>query len=307
MKFWADKRLKRGRRRAKPVAGRSLSTNSYYRPVSDKSLERSRKKDEARSGSFVPNIKKSSKSLLTGFGTAKVVNGLIVAVFVFLAVSATTLSAVPHLKLEAEVNLFRDRQEYSFKAHQILGSNFLYRSKLFFRSSEYEARMRQEFPEIEDIEAIVPLVGRDLNVMVSLSRPLAKVFNGQDSGIVDSNGLLTAINSSEAVPDPLIKMVLGAEQDNFQVGSRLLTESEISLLKLLVANNIRVKEVLFHIDIGQFEVSLIDAAYKIRLSTHADPAEQVGAFRATISQLTKTNQLPQEYIDVRVPGRVFVK
>ena len=58
---------------------------------------------------------------------------------------------------------------------------------------------------------------------------------------------------------------------------------------------------------GQFEVRFKNAVYFLKISTYGDPREQVGGALATLQELESTNQMPGDYIDVRVPGRVFVK
>lgn len=299
--------VRSGARRIKPAAGRSLSVNSYYRPVSNRKLEQLHKVPDVRKESTNPPDNSGRRKL----NTVKIVNAMIVAVFVFLAVSATTLSAAPHVKIVESDGLFRSEDEYSSEAAALFKGSILNRSKFLFRSSEYEAAMHSEFPEVESVEAIVPLIGRDLSIVMKVSAPLAKVINGDSTGILDDNGILTDTNSDTEGFGDLFVIRFDSLQNNFNSGSKLLTDSEVMILRLLQAElsglESAINEVLFRVKDGQFEVSIVDTGYKIRLSTYGDPAEQVGAFKAAIKQLSADGQPPEQYIDVRVPGRVFVK
>lgn len=69
----------------------------------------------------------------------------------------------------------------------------------------------------------------------------------------------------------------------------------------------RIKEVLFNVADGQMEAQLQDKQFYVKLSTFTtDGDQQVGGAVATLKQLDREQSLPSKYIDVRVPGRVFI-
>lgn len=307
------RRKNKPERRLRSVAGRSLSANSYYRPANYPSNE-PRVKPETR-GEPLARDEKPKRGLLK-FGMAKAVNFLLIGAFIFLAIAATTLSSTPNMQFAQPHYAYRDDSEYQSKATELLRP-ILNRSKLLFRSSDYEQAMQQAFPEISAIEAITPLGGRNLTVAMRLSPPLAIAHSGNQSGTLDSGGVLATDDTNDVIEDDVFNLYFSDPQEDFFVGKRVLTETEVELLNLLreeAANfsykgvdGLTIKDVLFSVRDGQFLVSFNEVPYKLKLSTYSDPAEQVGAFKATVYKLAGQNQLPAEYFDARVPGRVFVK
>ncbi len=296
-------------RHAKPLSGRSLSSNSYYRPKSTSlsSIKKNKKKIDE-------NIN-NSKIKLPSVG--RVINWAIVFVFVVLFFFATTLSSTPIVKIAEGSYKYRDISEYQQSASDLLNNSPLNKSKLLFRSKDFENGLQNRYPEISNLEAIVPLGGRDLSVSMRLSTPLAVVINGSEKGIVDSNGILISkgLDTSD-----LYYIRFTTPQDSFEVGSRLFTTEEINQLELLSeelgnitlndisgTNGLVISEILFNVSDGQFEVKMKELPYFIKLSSYADGSEQVGAAKVTILRLhNDLKQPPTKYIDVRVPGRVFV-
>ena len=69
----------------------------------------------------------------------------------------------------------------------------------------------------------------------------------------------------------------------------------------------QVNSILFDVEKREMQVRFNKASYFARVTPERDSREQVGALVATIAQLDEDNDTPNEYIDVRVEGRVFVK
>ncbi len=298
-------------RRARPIIGRSLSSNSYYRPKNTalSSVETSQKKQTEET--------KKSRFKLPSIG--KLVNFAIVVLFSVLIFFATTLSSTPDVKIAESNFQFRSTSEYQERASSLLNENVLRKSKILFRSQDFEASMIERFPEISAIDAIVPLGGRNLTVSMSLSEPLAVVSNGSEKGIVDENGFLVSKDTENQ--KNLYTIRFTTPQDTFDVGSRIFTTEEVNQLQLLSKElsdieldykgkkltGLNVTEVLFNVRDGQFEVKLAEVPYIIKLSAYADSEEQVGATKVTLLELhNELKKPPVKYLDARVPGRVFV-
>lgn len=294
-------------RRVNIPENRSAATSSYYRPARNSSVNPVVKATK--------NVGLAKQPIIAGLNISKLINYLIVACFMGLIFFATTLSADTDIKVTKESFSYRDPVIYKKVSTDILKKNLLGRSKLFFRSSEFEEKMRQEFPEIDKIEAIVPLGGRNLTVAMHLSSPLAIAYSGNQNGILDSAGVLV----TASIPDQqdLLKVRFATPQQNFQVGSRILTSNEVEQLNLLSyelsmmplgidKKPLEIAEALFSIDDGQIEVKLKNKPYFLKLSTYSDAREQVGAVKAILQKLDREGLTPTNYVDVRVPGRVFV-
>jgi hypothetical protein len=232
-----------------------------------------------------------------------------------LVVFATTLTTYPVVELRKNNANYYDAAVYEAEAQKIIQSNILNRSKLLFQESAFEQKMKERFPEISQARPVAPLGGRRLTVVITVSEPFAYVSSGSDTGIINSDGVLV-VKNGQTVPGSLLKLRFTEQQANFDVGSRILTSSEVGLLTQLQAEMKKLEfadestgeitEALFNVASGQIEASIVQKPFLIKLSTFTDSGIQVGGAVATLRQLDRENGLPVQYIDVRVPGRAFV-
>lgn len=299
MNFGSKKRPQRSPNSQK--ASRSLPVTNYYRPAPV----------QPKLTSTQDNSEK-----IRGLSFTRLVNYMIGIGAVGLVVFATTLSSTPTVELRKDNAKYYEASVYAEAAKEAMKSSILNKSKLFFQDAAFTRDLKNRFPEINSIKPIMPLGGRDLSVIITVSEPFAYVVSGTDNGILNGDGVLV-VKNAQSVPDNLIKLRFTESQSNFSVGSRILTESELNLLTSIVGemgslqftdkSTGRIKEVLFNVADGQMEAQLQDKQFYVKLSTFTtDGDQQVGGAVATLKQLDREQSLPSKYIDVRVPGRVFI-
>lgn len=301
MKFFKQKNKQK--RNYKSVDNIALQKNNYYR---------SQVKTNTRTkNNLTEKENNSTKRKLT---VSSLINILLVIGAFLLAIFATTMNTSPIVEVSGDENISYDIREYERVSGDILSSSLFNRSKILFQQEDFETKLRDYFPEISTVTANVPLGGRSLAVFVSLSKPFAQVYNGENSGIINSEGVLIKTDVSE--DNDLLKVRFAQPQENFELRSRVLTRSEVGLLNSLDkemeslvfkdGKTAEIKEVLFNVAEGQFEASVNDMPFIIKLSSFNDGDVQVGGAKATLKQLDDENSLPTRYIDIRVPGRAFV-
>jgi hypothetical protein len=283
-------------------SGRNMPINNYYRSPKSSSKPTIITNNEGE--------KKGKKFSLT-----RAINILIVVGGVGLVVFATTLTTTPKVELKKDNAEYYELSIYEKAAQEAIKSSFLNRSKLLFQSTAFENKLKEMLPEISQVKPLVPIGGRNLSVIITLSEPFAYVSSGSDNGIVNRDGILVVKNGKE-VPSDLLRIRFTEPQTNFDVGSRILTSTELDTLSLLQSEmnslvfvdstKASIKDVLFDVSQGQIEANLQNKAFFIKLSTFNDGPQQVGGAKATLKQLDRENTLPTKYIDVRVPGRAFV-
>ena len=283
-------------------ASRNLPVNNYYR---------SPKSNTKPSASKDQNIKERGR----GLSLSRIINYLLIIAAIGLVVFATTLTTTPKIDLRKDNAKYYELPVYEKAAQEVAKSNILNRSKFLFQEKDFELKMKQKFPEISQVSSLIPLGGRNLTVVISVSEPFAYVTNGTDSGIINNEGVLVTKNN-QSVPTDLLKLRFTEPQSNFDVGSRILTTDEITTLALLQnemnslqfldETNASIKDILFNVAQGQIEANLNNKPIYIKLSTFTDAPQQVGGAKATLKELDSKNTLPTKYIDVRVPGRTFV-
>ncbi len=300
--------------------GRRAATTNYYRPKQTLKATPTNKKHTNQSSSFEPVYKR----FLGIDSISRLINGILLVSAVLIMLFSTTLSTDPAIQLKKNSYTYRDKQEYDQYGEELLASSLFNQSKFLFSSSTFEQKMTEKFPEISDISAVVPIGGRALSVTLRISEPVAITSSGSETGILDDSGVLVSKNISNSQDLPRLRFATPVA--SFTEGSRLLTTDEIGLLRKLEAElldkplvgnkNLLIQEVLFNVTQGQIEISFYSkdqgsatksvVPFIAKLSTYTDNLEQVGSLIATLKQLDETGQLPTKYIDVRVPGRVFV-
>ena len=299
MNFGKNKSPTRSPNIQKP--SRSLPVTNYYRP--------------APTQPKLTSVQETTEKR-RGLSFTRVVNYFIVVGAVGLVVFATTLSSTPTVELRKDNAKYYEASVYAQAAKEAMKASIFNRSKLFFQDTAFSRDMKNRFPEISTVKPIMPLGGRDLTIIITVSEPLAYVTSGTENGILNSDGVLV-VKSAQSVPDNLINLRFTEPQSNFSVGSRMLTVSELDLLTSLVRemgslqfsdkSTGKIKEVLFNVADGQMEAQLQDKPFYVKLSTFTtDGDQQVGGAIATLKQLDREKSLPTKYIDVRVPGRAFV-
>ena len=299
------KRSQQKQRNFKKVDTVNLQKNNYYRST----------KSTNSAASF--KDKETNKDVKKRFGISSFINILLIVGAMCLVVFATTLNNSPIVEVTSNKNIVFDVNEYEEESKSILDGNLLNKSKILFQQNDFATKLKDKFPEINTVEANVPLGGRSLAVFLSLSEPFARVYSGEQTGIINSEGILVKTNINDDSANELLGVRFTQPQENFQQGSRILTTLEVDLLRTLNqemtslvfknGSTASIEEVLFNVADGQIEAKLEEKTFFIKLSSFNDGDVQVGGAKATLKQLDDEDSLPTEYIDVRVPGRAFVK
>lgn len=215
-------------------------------------------------------------------------------------------------------NLYRNDDEYVSQVSSAFSGSVFYRTKATFDSDAFETSLRQMMPEIDVATAVVPLVGHKLQVGLLIAQPLSRVqLSPTRQGILADNGVIVQENTPEIISSkyselPLLKLEPSV---SLSAGEVLLTSGEVELIKLLKLefdgsdkNRPLLNGMTYAVTKRELSARFDDAPFYTRFTTvDKDARTQVGAAIATIRQMQEQGTIPQEYIDARVSGRVFVK
>lgn len=248
-------------------------------------------------------MRKTSSILLVTGGLAVVVAAMVIA-------------PQPQVKVLGDKNsqfFLQDLEIYKSAAQQIISSTPLNRNKLTFDTSEVSAQMRQAFPELSAVSVSLPLVGWEPTVYVQAFSP-SLVLMGGSSGdfVIDPDGRAFAPGSLRGSLDKL-KVPIVRDQSGLQIEERqiALPSAQVAFIsevyRQLQAKNIDIAGITLPAGEGELEVQVKDKPYIVRFNLYGDAREGAGRYLATASYLKSRQQEPNDYIDVRVDGRVFYK
>ena len=225
-----------------------------------------------------------------------------------LVLGATTLSGTAKVTFTGNTDAMNadEKAQYVEDVNAITSAGILNRFKLTVNPQGIARELKMRHPEFQNISVVVPVLTRELYVTASLSEPVARTqIQGQTYGI-DANGFLIG---SSGVTDalPLIVDESGLVPE---LGAQLLPKSTMNsiytITTQLAAASTPVNYIVLQKDTPyELTVYLIGKGYRVKFNAKADAMQQSGALIATLKHLGAAQ--PKEYVDVRVPGRVYFK
>lgn len=245
------------------------------------------------------------------------VNGAIALALVVVIGYNFTLGSVGIQVSDASASVqFRSAEQYNEITREAFRSSLFHRSKFTFSSASFEQELMARLPEINRVAAAVPLAGTKLRVGLEFTEPLLRIEleNATQVGIVGTNGRLLvtgAANEPAFFSEyPLLRVTPVLP---LAPGEQVLTTEEVALVSLLLSeldgsdtHRPVLESITYSIEQREFRVDFAAASYYAKLTIEHGAREQVGALVASLKDLP-SDQPPTAYVDVRVPGRVFVQ
>jgi hypothetical protein len=211
---------------------------------------------------------------------------------------------------------YRPADDYKQELQNILDSSIWYKNKLSLNSASFERQVYDRFPEVSFNSAVIPLAGRKLQVQLQFSKPLLRLIaTGNKQAVLSEDGIVVRLGSAEEINASFRELPsISIPNLNFQEGDQVLTSEEAELLSLIIAEfdgstTLRPKTDNIEYDVSKREIKVRfkDHKYYIKMSPEREARGQVGSLVATIKNFAENGLQVNEYIDVRVDGRVFVR
>lgn len=297
----------RGRVRQAVPVDRKTSTFSYYavaRPAQEQS-DQSRRKAES---SEEKKTRLDRRNFLS-----QVPFWIFIAIVGVCLVKFTTLSSNPTiivLNQTAVSRLYTQPNEvYAKAAKKLLQSNFANHLKLTADSNGISRSLMQQFPELQDISVALPLIGNRPLVYVAVAQPsmMLQKANGETYAINANGFALARTSGQESSSVPVIQDQSGVP---VAVGKQVLPKKivdfiTISLFQLKSRQQSPSTMILPAGSPYELDVHIEGKPFFIKFNLQNDPTEQAGAALAVMHTLGSST--PNNYIDVRVPGRAYYK
>lgn len=243
---------------------------------------------------------------------SKAVNYLIAVLILCGIAYMCILNPSAQIKVSGQDVYPRTKKSYEDGVDRQLKSSIFYRNKLTFDSSGVKDKIKNEFPEVEDVQIkISPFRHRPV-IELSLAKPSERLISNGSSYILDDEG--TALfNQNEASPSLDIGSLLTITDDTghpVQLGKPALTDSQIGFIREVIGQT-RAKGLSpesFTLARGgtELDVRFKDIKYFVKFSFMSDGRQSSGAFIALYQQF-KNGSAPNQYIDLRIPDKAFVK
>jgi hypothetical protein len=212
--------------------------------------------------------------------------------------------------------LLKPLNVYENAASKLLNKSFSNQNKLTINTGDIAAKLKTKFPELGSITITLPVLGHQPDIYISPATPeLILGTQGFGSYLIGSTGT-TLVNINNVKLPATIQLYTVTDESGVRVraGEEILSISDINFIQFvtsqMLANKMNIKNMLLPGQSRELDVYFTTEPYfvKFNLDAYNSLKEQVGAFLTTKQYLTTSNSpTPVQYIDVRVPGRVYYK
>jgi len=191
-----------------------------------------------------------------------------------------------------------------------LFSGFKNSNKLTFDESSVVAAIQAKFPEVRSARVELPFFSEQPVVWLDISPPAFTLINDQSSYLIDTQGIAVA----KSADIPTIKnQITVQDQTGFKakVGQQILSSDGVSLVNTVIAQAKQAKVPIASLSLPpraqELDLRTTDQPYYVKFYLEGDALNQTGQFLAARHQFAKSGKSPAQYLDVRVPGKIFYK
>lgn len=283
------RRKQPSRQRQRAVPDTPVKMTTYYRSGNEKKT------------SPVPKRRKSN-----GKTYLRLVD--IVGVLAIFGLFGYSLLISNHPKLVASNTGFNSLATYSTAASELM-SGVGSRNKITFDEQNIIKQLRNRFPEINNVNVELPLLSPEAVVRLDITKPVFILNNSGALLVVGDSGraIAPARNFANLVDLPVVNDETGYRA---VLGRQVISEKGVDFITKLLAScsahNIDIQSITLPPVAQELRLRTTGETYFVKLLLSGDSDVQIGQFLAARERFS-SGERPAEYLDVRVPGKVYYK
>jgi len=224
-----------------------------------------------------------------------------------------TLTSKPRVStVNNQASPYRSLEDYAVAADKLLSQDLRNKTKLTINTDKIETELRTQFPELGAAVLRLPIIGRQMNLVLSIDQPVLILATPTSSYVLDSTG--TAVSDTNSInPDILSRLTVVKDQSGLKIelGKQVITKETVTFIAEVIAQlkdkNITISSLTLPTSANQLDIRTKDSAYYIKTDVAGSARLQMGSFLAVKEELERTGKTAAEYIDVRVEEKVFYK
>jgi hypothetical protein len=225
-----------------------------------------------------------------------------------------SLSSTPRVVVEQidGVVLTRETQEYVDTTTGIWQDSWHAKTKLTLNAEDIQNQVAGVHTELSDVRVQVPLLGRRPTIVLVPSRAALKLEAQNGVFYLDNQGR-ALVNASVVGNASAVPVVRDLSDVSVEPGKTVLPAVHVAFLlqlsEQLSAQNISGSLSLSNAVVNQVEFAPEGVGYRVKflLDEPATVRQAVGSYIAVKERLTGEGKAPSEYIDVRIPDKVFFR
>ncbi len=250
----------------------------------------------------LPKKVRSRPKIITGFIDAAIILAVLVGLVYSLIVKPTP-------KILASSTAYHPVKIYQAAAAKQL-QNFKNRNKVTLDENAISSALRKQFPEIASLKIELPLFSQVPNVHLNIAAPSLILESGGALYLVDAEGVSVAKAAQWPALGNLPHVI---DQTGFSLkaGQPVLSASAVGFIKALASQCQRAGVPISSLSLPplaqELDLRTADSGYFVKFYLGGEVLQQSGQFLATRHGFNTSHIQPAEYLDVRVPGKIFYK
>ncbi len=236
---------------------------------------------------------------------SRLIDFLVLIAILLVIVYSLTVNPTPHTELNSEV--YRPSAVYQ-KAVSGEFKSFKNRNKITLNEKEITAVLKKQFPEITSVSIHLPLLSQTPTLKLVVASPSFSLSSKGSLYVVDSQGVVAGRSNDLPQIKGLPQLV---DETNFdpQVGKQFLSAADVDFINNIITQvkhaKVPIASLILPPKALEVDLKTADRAYFVKFYLGSDVLTQIGQFLAARQQFDHTNKQPSEYLDVRVPGKIY--
>lgn len=205
----------------------------------------------------------------------------------------------------------RSSATYQQGAQAILEESLFSRTKLTVDTGGFKRAFQAKFPEVAEVSVALPLIGHRPVISITTAQPqLILTTTSNQAYALDARGVaimpasdlrsqqsLTVVNDQSGLAISLGKVALSSSNVAFIA----------SVIRQLAAAHLQASSVVLPPVPHEVDMHIAGQPYLVKFSFDTDSRVAAGTYLAAKQYLGRTNTPVGQYIDARVPGRIYYK
>ncbi len=191
--------------------------------------------------------------------------------------------------------------------------SLLNKSKLTLKRDDLSRAIKDHYVGFSDVDVSSDLFGKNIVLDITSSRPAVLLSTGSNIYIVGQDGVaLAEANKKKASFDSSsVPLVQDQSAISIEVGKQALSTEQVTFIEevayQLETGGLPIATMILLPGGGELQVRFGKVNYYGKFSMYEDARKSSGTFLAMKAESDKSGPKPQEYIDVRIPERAYIK
>ncbi len=215
----------------------------------------------------------------------------------------------PHPQVVASSSAYHPSIVYEAAADKAFGAP-RNRTKLTLDERGITSVLKEQFPEIDVVKIEVPIVSQIPTLRLSIATPTFNLSSNNNLYVVGSNGVIAGLSSQLAGSSSLPSVI---DQSGFAAapGKQVLGTEVIAFINTVLAQcrraGVKVQSLTLPAAAQELDLRVQNQPYFVKFYLGGDALNQTGQYLAAKHKFDSENSQPEQYLDVRVTGKIYYK